>query len=296
MSTSKTYNVIFHESKSFRKVMVFPNIQFTPELAAEFLMLNEINRPLRSQTVGVYAEQMKAGKWQFAGDSVRISKTAKLIDGQHRLQAIVKSNTTQTFNVQTGLEDESFQVMDIGRLRTGGDTVAMHGLKNYQHIASLIRALIQYDEGKLSEFLHGHVKAASNTDIDKYLTLPATNLNLMQEAISYGTKFYSRFKALSPSWYAFFIYALSPKHYEKIVEFFDLVTSGENIGLDRHPAAFVLRTNFIKMMSTTSKKSSINAIYKIAITIKAWNFFLKSRTVKVISWNESEDFPTLLMK
>src|ERR1044071_5653365 len=115
---SKKFNQLFHDSGSWKKVTVFANVEVTPEIAADLLTLNDENRPVKPSVVKQYVDDMRKGKWHFAGDSVKISKTGRLLDGQHRLMAIVQSGIPQTFNIQSGLENDSFQVMDIGKLRS----------------------------------------------------------------------------------------------------------------------------------------------------------------------------------
>ena len=60
-------------------------------LALELLKANSTNRELRNHVVEGYVDQMKKGQWrEDTGETIKISKTGRLLDGQHRLNAIVK--------------------------------------------------------------------------------------------------------------------------------------------------------------------------------------------------------------
>jgi len=69
-------------------------VDITPELAAEWLLKNTSNRPLRASTVAHYAGQMSRGKWQQTHQGICFDSHGNLIDGQHRLSAIVMAGVT----------------------------------------------------------------------------------------------------------------------------------------------------------------------------------------------------------
>ena len=75
----------------------------TPDTAQMWLTKMPKNRNIRPGDVARYARDMSSGKWGLAGDPVRFDKDGNLIDGQHRLQAIIRSDTTQEMVVIRGL-------------------------------------------------------------------------------------------------------------------------------------------------------------------------------------------------
>ena len=50
-------------------------------------------RNRRRDTVTAYAEDMAAGRWKENGETIKFDSEGRLIDGQHRLAAVVKANT-----------------------------------------------------------------------------------------------------------------------------------------------------------------------------------------------------------
>lgn len=95
--------------------------EVTPELAREWLDHNTNNRTLRRDTVTRYANDMSAGNWSLVGDSICFDESGNLINGQHRLNAVIQSDTTQLFNIMTGLAHN--KNMDRGLGRTVADNV-----------------------------------------------------------------------------------------------------------------------------------------------------------------------------
>lgn len=104
-----------------------PTIEvITPDMANNILKGNQKNRPIREGAVAFYAKLMQEGKWKFNGDTIRIAKDGTLIDGQHRLTAVVESNRPQKFLIVRDLDHDVFNTIDIGKKRTVADALAMN--------------------------------------------------------------------------------------------------------------------------------------------------------------------------
>lgn len=68
--------------------------EITPDIAAEWLALNAVNRNVRRNTVAQYAADMVAGNWREADAPITRRADGMLLDGQHRLSAIIASALT----------------------------------------------------------------------------------------------------------------------------------------------------------------------------------------------------------
>ena len=115
----------------------------TPDVAQKYLDLNsEGQRNLNSDVSGRYAEDMLTENWPFTGAPVLFDSNGDLIDGQHRLNAIVESETSQLTLVITGLAPGVMRAVDAGRKRTYGTYLQMPPLSrpNYTNQAAIIRA------------------------------------------------------------------------------------------------------------------------------------------------------------
>src|SRR5208282_3766412 len=80
--------------------------------------LHPKQRPLRDAKVEAYAQTMVAGKWDTTHQGIAISDEGYLLDGHHRLQAVIRSGLTITFLVTRGLDADTFKNMDGGIPRT----------------------------------------------------------------------------------------------------------------------------------------------------------------------------------
>src|SRR4051794_31155207 len=97
----------------------------TPAVAADMLAANTKNRTLRRTLVDVYAADMAKGNWQFTGEAVKISTDGVLLDGQHRLEAIVQAGVTVPMLVVRGLPRATQDVMDSGAKRSAADALRL---------------------------------------------------------------------------------------------------------------------------------------------------------------------------
>ena len=93
----------------------------TPAQAAEFLKLNRTNRPLRQSWIRALADIIARGEWRVTHQGVAITKENELLDGQHRLNAIVLCGVSVEMNVSYDCDPATFQVIDSGIKRTSAD-------------------------------------------------------------------------------------------------------------------------------------------------------------------------------
>lgn len=132
-------------------------IEVTPKLAEEWLRKNTKNRPMRAGMVESYANSMTMDKWTLTPEAIIFSapfvdsvslekKPETLIDGQHRLAAIIKSGKTVPMTVWFGCEPEEFNAIGQGRRRTNGDILHLTqtGLKDPFVIASACSAFAHH--------------------------------------------------------------------------------------------------------------------------------------------------------
>lgn len=100
----------------------------TPAIAKEWIASGRVNRSISQQRVSMYALDMNAGRWQFENDeTIKLTKSGVLVDGFHRLEAIVKTGKTIRVSVDCNIPD-SVCVFDRGRPRSTSDTLAIGGM------------------------------------------------------------------------------------------------------------------------------------------------------------------------
>jgi len=67
--------------------------EITPEMAKEILENNHADqRKIKESRVRKYAEEIAIGAWIINGETIVISENGRLLDGQHRVLAVIRAN------------------------------------------------------------------------------------------------------------------------------------------------------------------------------------------------------------
>lgn len=117
----------------------------TPGLASVLLNMNPNNRPLSESRVRRFAKDMIDGRWEFNGEPIIVAADGDLNDGQHRLSAIISSNSPQALLLVFGVTRESRLTVDQGGGRTAGHYLGMEGVKNANLCASIARIVLGFE-------------------------------------------------------------------------------------------------------------------------------------------------------
>jgi hypothetical protein len=122
-------------------------IKVTPEMAEEWLGKNTHNRNIRRIAVDSYARDMAAGNWRLTGEPIKFTPDGVLLDGQHRLLAVIKGGVPVELFVAKGIAPDSQRVMDTGAKRTSSDMLKLDGYANPVHLAAAARYAMTYQSG-----------------------------------------------------------------------------------------------------------------------------------------------------
>lgn len=104
--------------------MVVCNI--TPEIAKKLLERCEFNRTLKAKQVNDIAASMARKEWELNGEAIIITKSGKLVNGNHRLNGCIKSGVPFKTAVIVGIEDEQSMTYDLNAKRRISDICAFY--------------------------------------------------------------------------------------------------------------------------------------------------------------------------
>jgi hypothetical protein len=260
--------VLMDEGEPFAIVM-----DITPELAGDWVsQRNDINRPLREVTVKKYAAIILNDRWRLNGDTIKFNKAGKLLDGQHRLTAIVVSNQTVKCFVAFNIQDDAFATLDRPKKRSVADVLARQGEKNVAELAAALTWYWKYTEGRAR--VHGPEGWPEPDDI-----LPVLVANPGLKDSIHATSG-SRFRLLSGrTALAVCHYVLGSVDAEARDKFFELL--GMPANLDEFHPIFKLRE---RLYADNLAKNKLAQHERIAIIYKAWNAWRAGRDVRQLSW------------
>ncbi|MGH8959990.1 MAG: hypothetical protein ACRDWT_02085, partial [Jatrophihabitantaceae bacterium] len=113
----------------------------SPAKAAEMLAANTTNRPLSKATVRAFAEAMGRGEWMVTHQGIALDVHGVLVDGQHRLAAIIDADRPVEMTVLTEVGEGTFDVLDTGKRRNAADVLAIEGEKSATMLAAMVRTV-----------------------------------------------------------------------------------------------------------------------------------------------------------
>lgn len=138
MTTKK--NSTTAPSLSVRRVLI------TPAVAEKLLSDPPKNqRKLKPRVVAKYVADMLAKQWDENGETIKLNDQGQVIDGQHRLHAVIESNTEQWMLMVRGVPRKVMSTIDQGSPRTPGDVFGIAGLSNASAKAAIARVLMQVE-------------------------------------------------------------------------------------------------------------------------------------------------------
>lgn len=242
----------------------------TPEAALNLIEANTRNRPKRPAVVAKYANLMAKGEWRFNGDTIRIDRNGVLLDGQHRLHAIVESGVAQDMIVVSGLEPDVFTTIDVGAKRSAGDALALLGTANYNEMAAAAKMYLMW-KTTAEPYLANPTKNPSHEDI---VTCVQSHPHFSRAAPNAPLNAKWLKRHLRAGNVVFMYTAFSEVSEAKAAEFMDLLASGEP------PATPLIRRLRDTLMEDLGAKRKVSLREKSALTFKVWRYWMTGKEIK----------------
>ncbi|MEQ8628084.1 hypothetical protein [Ekhidna sp.] len=200
--------------------------KITPEYAKELLKKNSANRPLSMRNIDFLCREITDGKWMLSHQGICISKEGNLIDGQHRLHAVIKSGIPIEVMVVSEADSDLFKVVDVGKKRNSGDILAIEGFNYHKELPGLINKIIQWEN-------HEQITRSGPKipiEIDHLLEFARSNETSLYDAIKTVNR-HSKNKVYNKAVGAFMVWMLS-KIDDSLIGLMDQIISG--ISSDKH--------------------------------------------------------------
>lgn len=260
----------------------YGQMTITPEKAAALLgERNTSNRRMSATIVTKYARDMASGNWLQNGDPIRFAVDGTLLDGQHRLSAIVKAGVTLRVFVVWNLPRESQDTMDDGRKRTMANVLELDGHSTHSRTtASIVRRAYLYDRGFYSSAGSAN---PSKQEMKEYL---AANPTIWDSAAKAEAMRSGRGVRCAASTLGLAHFLFSRKSQVAADNFFDLLRTGAGLP-EKHPV-LVLRNRLAVDGSTRVSTESTEVLVWF---IKTWNAYRSGASMSIIRYKSNESFP-----
>jgi hypothetical protein len=214
-----------------------------------------------------------------------MDRRGKLIDGQHRLHAIVQLKKPIKLAVVKGVETEAYKTIDIGKKRYIADLLARLGEVDCNVLGSVLRLYCCYARKTLPHVNHGSTYISPTEGQALLEKNPG-----MRESVHFAGTYRREIQALfTPSIAATFHYIFGLKGKGKRDEYFDALLIGANLG--KNNPILQLRKILLDMRV---RYSAGDKPMIIALMIKAWNNRYDAKAEKEeLVYKKGDDLPTI---
>lgn len=245
-------------------------VTLTPVLASLLLERNPVNRPIGKYNMEALRADVSSARFVFNGESLVVSDTGVLIDGQHRCSTVIETRQPILTVIVFGPKEEARFTIDIGKPKTAANFLHMKGGVDTNNLSATIGLLVQY--ATLGTLVHGSVKATKTQIVEGYERFRGVEMSV--EAVAGATKM----KLGSRSALAFCHYTFKRRAGADAADtFMRKLIDGD--GLRKGDPIYHTRDRLLKLDRGARAESRIEVVFK------GWNAWRRNETVTGIRSN-----------
>jgi hypothetical protein len=252
-------------------------VEMNLALAKKLLGQNaENNRNIRPGKVDQYVRDMLAGHWPITGETIKVNTEGVLMDGQHRLTAVIEAARISPgievpMLIAYNVDPSVMPVLDTGVPRGLHDLVGIaHSAKQSHLVAAVVRRILQWEQGNYLGAsgraggvpTHTECLIRLEKDVEGFVAAAARGRDIQQSRLAPG----------APSGTAFYLFRQIDA--EKAHTFFDHLISGENLS----GSILTLRNRLIRA-------DRLRAHEYVALYVRTWNAWREGRVLGQVPVN-----------
>ncbi len=253
----------------------------SPAIAKTWLARSVKNRHLSQYRVLSLAEDIRINRWQLNGETIVMASDGTILDGYHRLHAIIEAGKGIDTFVASGIDPDAFMTMDSGKSRTPADVLTIFGYTNGNEHAALGRIFARvrkhgspYDRGgRQAQPTTQEIVSEVNANPDRFMDA-IRGANHSKRTFGGGS-------ALGYCWITFGDIDMSDRDM-----FFERLADGQ--GLVEGDPIYALRR---ALLEVKLRHRNMPQNHMIALIIKAWNAYRMHRKVMLLVFRADEAWP-----
>lgn len=255
----------------------------TPALAKDWLKKNIArNRKVVPGLVLKYAEDIRAGNWRLNGSTIVMGQSGEIIDGQHRLLAVIEAGREIRTMVAHGIPNDAFETVDSGRRRQPSDVLSILGYGNTTQLAALASMWLWWE--KYQRVANPGSQYAAPTTQEIVACVGAHHADFL-EAIGKTSPMRKLFGGASI--HAFYWLKLGEIDKSDRDFFFERLGDGQALVIG--DAIYALRQALLNMRA---RNRVLTPELMGGLIVKGWNKFRNREKAQVLFFNGSEKYPS----
>lgn len=244
----------------------------TPKKAKELLDKSRgfSNRKIKVEAVKMLTRDIIDGNWQQDNaETIKITSKGVVIDGQHRLTAIINAKKGVKLWVARGVKESTVDTIDRGSIRSIRDVLSMHGYRDPSVTQTAFRLIKAYLDSGMVSMASKKTKYSSN----EVLSFIEDNQRLRD-----GIGIIARKKnklIVSAAHFCALYYILEDEYIPKFNEFMN--RAGLGLAIEPNCPCGAFRELIIKMKSENKTSRKFTAFHTLIVF---WNHFISGERRK----------------
>lgn len=260
-----------------------------PKRARDLLATMKHNRKVTRTVVADYARQMREGLWRSTSQGLIINWFGELMNGQHRLLAVIESGKTIEIDITYGEDPDNFMVLDKHRKRDLKDDLSIAGVEYPRETAAMYRIYLDLIQTKPDRYIAFGGRTRWGWKPESAIEWAKKNkakiIHVIQKCKQKQARPVLRPPAIMMALY-YRLYEINP---EDADAFFEELVKGCKTG----PVA-KLREALEALMLERVRGSTPPRYMWAALVIKAWNAYVEGRRLRTLTFDGgNEPFPTV---
>jgi hypothetical protein len=255
------------------KVAGSAKLRVTVNMAKAMDHLMGKNRKRSEPWVRRWERALRGGRWKdLPNQGFAFDWEGLFRDGQHRIEAIIRTGIEPDVWVAFGVDPEAFPVMDTGLRRNAAQNLALDGIKHAHPVSYVVRLKFRTENGG---------EMPDDGFVHEEGTRLMTQDDVMERAFAAGHKVRQEHKGvtLSSAVLAYWLIAQQSRRKLSVDEFFTGLY-GEGAGFtEDHPIHRLRRK--LKPLAKAGRKASqyLSQTQQAAWIILAWNTWIAGRSI-----------------
>lgn len=253
-------------------------VTVTPEQAHKWLAsANFSNRNLRPTRVNQYAADMERGQWRLTGEPLIFADSGRVLNGQHRLTACVKSKASFTTLVVRGVPEDYLDHIDSGLPRNMGDILKFRGHGKWSNeVGQVSRLLVSLRRG-----IHmGNRNAIREVGSEAMVAVAEANMDEILECLRIGNVLYTKLGVPRRLWAAF-LFELRLIDMDEAGRIAHSLATGADLGVGS-PILALRNWAVMQGRATKDRRARISDHMHFVAFHKAWNLHRAGKTIQTL--------------
>lgn len=244
----------------------------------------ENNRNLSKGLVNRYANDMRTGNWKRNSETIKFDRQGRLVDGQHRVAALIQADVTVEFDVAYDLDETVIHTIDQGRARSASDALHMNGFGHSRILAGSAKAIMNYLENQSPQYQR------STPEINQFVGQFPT----LQSYTPLANELFGKIPP-SPVAAVLFLASADGRRTRLIPDFIDGLKSGAN--LDDGDPRLALRDTIssARVRASVGGTKALDLGYVFQVTARAWNAYAENRPITIARYSRSRKTRKLII-